>query len=69
MVAPGETVTYRIEVELPSSDIADLTLVDYLPLPIFDATEVTTFNDVIDAAIPHAGTAKFGPDDTFRPLY
>ncbi|NOK72260.1 MAG: isopeptide-forming domain-containing fimbrial protein [Chloroflexi bacterium AL-N15] len=69
VVAPGETVTYRIEVELPSSDIEDLTLVDYLPLPIFDATEITTFNDVIDAAIPPAGTAKFGPDDTFLPLY
>ncbi|NOK83600.1 MAG: hypothetical protein GFH27_549305n176 [Chloroflexi bacterium AL-W] len=69
VVQPADTVTYRIEMTLPSSDIEDLELTDYLPLPVFDATEVTAFDDVVSAAAPAAGRAKFGPDDTFRAIY
>ena len=47
----------------------DLALVDYLPLPVLDATELTTFDDIVDGSVPAAGRAKFGPDDTFRALY
>lgn len=64
-VAPGDTVTYRLHYTLPTSDIEDLTFVDYLPLPIFDASEVTVFDDSIAGSIPPAGTATFGPADTF----
>ncbi len=65
-VKPGDTVTYRIYYTLPTSDVEYLHFHDYLPLPIFYASEVTTFNDVIDATVPSAGHAKFGPSDTFR---
>lgn len=65
-VKPGDTITYRIHYTLPTSDVENLHFHDYLPLPVFDASEVTTFNDVISAAVPAAGNAKFGPADTFR---
>ena len=68
-ISPGDTVTYRIQLSIPSSDIEDLRLDDYLPLPVLLANEVTTFSDVVSAASPVAGTAKFGPSDTFRAIY
>lgn len=68
-IAPGDTITYRLQLSIPSSDVEDLRLDDYLPLPVLLANEVTTFSDVLSAAIPAAGTAKFGPNDTFRAIY
>jgi fimbrial isopeptide formation D2 family protein/uncharacterized repeat protein (TIGR01451 family) len=68
-VAPGDTVTYRLEYNLPSSDVEALVLTDYLPLPVFSAAEMTTFNAAPpSAAVPPAGTAKYGPTDTFSQL-
>ena len=54
-LTPGDTLTYRITYTLPTSDIEDLEIFDYLPLPIFDATELTTFDDIVSAAVPAAG--------------
>ncbi|NTV35930.1 MAG: hypothetical protein HGA53_03165, partial [Anaerolineaceae bacterium] len=65
-VGPGDTVTYRIKYMLPTSDLEAFKIDDFLPLPIFRATEMTTFVDTISAAAPPAGTVKFGPTDTFR---
>ena len=68
MLAPGDTITYRIGLTLPSSDVEDLRLDDYLPLPVLDATEVTSFDS--DASVtPDAGEYKFGPSDTFSTIY
>ncbi len=67
-LAPGDDVTYRIQLSLPTSDIEDLQLEDYLPLPVLLATQVMTFDDTVNGAIPAAGQAKFGPADTFRSL-
>ena len=65
-VAPGDTVTYRFLFNLPTSDIEGLGFIDYLPLPVFDSTELGgAFNTTVSSAIPAAGTAKFGPTDTF----
>ncbi len=73
VIKPGDTVTYRLRLTLPSSDIEELRLVDYLPLPIFDVSDsvapvvsaITSFDPTVSAAPPPAGTAKFGPDDDF----
>lgn len=65
-VQPGDTITFRFKHALPSSDSDYLTVTDYLPLPIFDAAEVATFDDVTDAAVPDAGHAKFGPDSSLN---
>ncbi len=68
-LTPGDTLTYRIQYTLPTSDIENLELFDYLPLPIFDATELTTFDvGAASAAVPAAGHLKFGPIDTFYAL-
>ncbi|HSB90301.1 MAG TPA: hypothetical protein VLD63_09800, partial [Anaerolineales bacterium] len=65
LVDPGNTLTFRLRYSLPTSDFEDLSLTDYLPLPVLHASEVTTFDPTVDASAPPAGTAKFGPADTF----
>jgi LPXTG-site transpeptidase (sortase) family protein len=65
-VAPGDTVTYRFQYTLPTSDFEGLEFVDYLPLPIFDSTEIhPPFDSTVSGDVPDAGQAKFGPADTF----
>ncbi len=65
-IAPGDTVTYRLTYTLPTSDVEGLAISDFLPLPIFDATTLTSFDNVVSAAAPAAGHVKFGPSDTFH---
>ncbi|MBC8172122.1 MAG: DUF11 domain-containing protein, partial [Anaerolineae bacterium] len=67
-VANGDTVTYRLQQELPSSDFEDFRLVDYVPLPVYNAAEITNFSYTIDNVIPPAGTAKFYSGDTLYNL-
>jgi hypothetical protein len=38
-VHPGDQVTFRITYTVPSSDAENLTIQDWLPLPIFDVTD------------------------------
>jgi uncharacterized repeat protein (TIGR01451 family)/fimbrial isopeptide formation D2 family protein len=63
-LSPGDSITYRLTSQIPSSDFEELALEDFLPLPILLASEVTTFDNTVDATVPAAGTAKFGPADT-----
>ncbi|MCU0477793.1 MAG: hypothetical protein MUE92_03465, partial [Chloroflexi bacterium] len=67
-VAPGDTVTYRLTQTFPSSRTNDFRITDWLPLPIFAAASVTTFDPTASAAAPASGTAKYGPADTFHSL-
>ncbi|MCX7789973.1 MAG: isopeptide-forming domain-containing fimbrial protein [Chloroflexaceae bacterium] len=67
-LAPGDTVTYRIQLTLPTSDAENLRLVDYLPLPIFPVTTFT-FDPNIAGTVPPANTATYGPADTWRALF
>ncbi len=65
-VAPGDTLTFRIRYTLPLSSLEDYEIVDYLPLPLLDATTVTTFAGGAPSPVaPAAGTASYGPTDTF----
>ncbi|MFN3741257.1 MAG: isopeptide-forming domain-containing fimbrial protein, partial [Anaerolineales bacterium] len=66
-VSPGDTVTYRLRYTLPTSDFEDLVFTDYLPLPVFNATEVTTFLNSA-CGIPAAGVSCLGPADTYNTL-
>ena len=61
---PGQDVTYRIRVELPTADVENLVLSDFLPLPVFDATALTTFDNTFPppGGVPPSGTAVYGPD-------
>ena len=67
-VQPGDTVTYRLRYTMPTSDVEDLVFTDYLPKPVFDATEVVIFENT-NIGVPAAGRAQFGPDDSFGELY
>ncbi len=68
-IAAADTLTYRLQFVMPSGDVENLRLLDYLPLPVFAAVEVTPpFSPTVSATPPPAGTAKFGPDDTFYSL-
>jgi LPXTG-site transpeptidase (sortase) family protein len=66
-VKPGDTVTYHLHYTLPSSDFENVILSDFLPLPIFDATEITAFSNSI-CGIPAAGAACLGPGDAYHVL-
>lgn len=67
-ITAGDRVTYRLIYTMPTADIENYFLVDYLPLPIYRASEVTTFDAPGSGpAIPDAGHARFGPSDTFYP--
>ncbi len=67
-VAPGDDVTYRLTQTFPSSRTNDFRITDWLPLPIFAAASVTTFDPTSGAAAPPVGSAKYGPSDTFHAL-
>lgn len=69
-IAPGDVVTYRVRYDLPTSDFEDLVITDYLPLPVFNAAEVTTFSNATcsSPSIPAAGQACLGPADTYHLL-
>ncbi len=69
-VSPGDVVTYRLEYSHPTSDFENFVLSDYLPLPIYDATELTTVDSGMTP--PPGGTVRInttaGTGDTFRLL-
>lgn len=69
-VAPGDVVTYRVRYDLQTSDFEDLIITDYLPLPVFNAAEVTAFSHSPcgGSGIPPAGQACLGPADTYHNL-
>lgn len=66
-VSPGDLVTYRIRVELLTNDVNNLTITDYLPLPIYDVDgnggAGISFVDA-QGGLPAAFTIIRGPDDT-----
>lgn len=65
-VQPGDTITFRLRQDLPSSDSDHLLLTDFLPLPLFDATlmntTITTAGD--PSAPPATDVAQYGPENT-----
>ncbi len=67
-VQPDDTVTYRLQYYMPTSEFESFRLDDYLPLPVFDASEITTFDDG-DPDIPIAGHWDLHPDDTYSDAF
>ncbi|MFM8290920.1 MAG: beta strand repeat-containing protein, partial [Planctomycetia bacterium] len=63
VVKPGDTVTFRLTYNLPFSSIGQYTLTDFLPLPIFIASNLTF--DSSGNPFPGTGQWQFGPLDTF----
>jgi fimbrial isopeptide formation D2 family protein/uncharacterized repeat protein (TIGR01451 family) len=68
-IAAGDEVTYRVQYELLTGDFKDLTLTDFLPLPIFHADDpnvdgTTGWSKFSGVGVPPAGGWKLGPADT-----
>ncbi|MCH9699307.1 MAG: DUF11 domain-containing protein, partial [Gammaproteobacteria bacterium] len=50
---PGETVTYRLEMDIPSGDTSNVVFEDFFPLPVFDVASLNlTFGTDIQLATP-----------------
>ncbi|MFW5748298.1 MAG: isopeptide-forming domain-containing fimbrial protein, partial [Chloroflexota bacterium] len=61
-IKPGDTITFRLQYNMPSTDFEAFSINDFLPLPVLEASEVTVFNDVIySGTLPSAGEAIWGP--------
>ena len=68
LVAPGDSLTYRLTWTLPLASYEIAKIDDYLPSPVFDAAQVTAVDAASarnSAAVPPAGTWTAGPEDTF----
>ncbi len=74
IIKPGDTVTYRLVYNLATSDVENMYLEDFLPLPVFhvgdpDENGVAgpswTFDSTVSTASPAPGVIKLGPSDTF----
>lgn len=65
--APGDTITYRLRYDMPGSDLEDLVLTDYLPLPVLRVGELSgpQFTGAPSAIPPPAGQMAYGPAETF----
>ncbi len=57
-VSNSADVTFRLRYTLPSGDFRLLNLEDFLPLPVFDATEMLTFTAGITSTAPAAGVCN-----------
>lgn len=71
VAGPGDTVTYRIAYTLPLTRFESLKLGDTLPVPVFDADSITTFNNSIQSSgVPAVGEIAYGPSaQAFFDLY
>ena len=73
-VSPGDEVTYRLTFDLPVSDVENFTLEDFLPIPIYDvsellgATAASLNSSTPDNSVPTVGSIEFGSLHTFPKL-
>jgi uncharacterized repeat protein (TIGR01451 family) len=65
-VSAGDLVTYRLTRTVRSSDIEDLILNQFLPLPIFTANGLTLN---LSSSTPVENSIVIGPNDTFHSAY
>ena len=65
-IVAGRTITYRLTFDMPTADFENLVITDFLPLPIYDASEIATFSNTPTATAPPAGTATYGPLHTLH---
>jgi large repetitive protein len=68
IIEPGDTVTYRLTSHMPFVDVENPEFRDYLPLPIFSASEVLTTSAILASGLPPPGRVAYGPDDSFHSL-
>lgn len=57
---PGDYVTFRLSMTIPSGDTQDVVFTDYFPLPVFDVTDINLSyggTDIFRAVSPPAANA------------
>ncbi len=59
-IIAGHTITYLLSFDMATADFENLVLTDYLPLPIYNSTELITFSTTPTAVPPPAGTVTYG---------
>lgn len=59
----GDDVTYRLLVSIPSGDLQNFSLTDYLPLPVYSLTSMTPVGQCTGQTLPDANTICYGPND------
>ncbi|PZW48015.1 putative repeat protein (TIGR01451 family)/fimbrial isopeptide formation D2 family protein [Humitalea rosea] len=73
-VQAGDEITFRLKLTTPLSNSHQVTLTDFLPLPVLKAADADadagtgasfTFSAVADASVPGVGVAKLGPSETY----
>lgn len=65
VVKPGDTVTFSLLIDVPTSNLHSFNLIDYLPIPLLKATQFTTGQEQNTSQfIPAAGQWRIGEDDT-----
>ena len=67
-VFPGDTLTFELRVDIPTGHLEDLSVTDFLPLPIIDATEMdATYDGACGGSFPAAGDACYATRTTAPP--
>lgn len=78
-ISPGDRVTFALSVDIPTGDLEDLRITDFLPIPFFDVNEIsTTFDaatlatqytptDGVPGSIPAPGVIGYGDNTTGFP--
>uniref|UniRef100_UPI000255B5AC DUF4347 domain-containing protein n=1 Tax=Microbulbifer agarilyticus TaxID=260552 RepID=UPI000255B5AC len=64
-VRAGDLVTFAVTIELSSFDHQGLTITDYLPLPVFQATNPSYVDTGNGASLPGVNQWGFGPATDF----
>ena len=68
-VQPDDTVTYRLQYYMPTSEFESFRLDDYLPLPVFNAAEIMTFDSGESDDAPVAGHYHLHTNDSFSETF
>lgn len=75
-IAAGESITYAVTLTLPTADIENLKVTDFVPLPRFDAQELTSLTVQMQSvagatpAAPAPGTVLLVlADDIYKALF
>jgi hypothetical protein len=67
-VKPGDRVTYRLQYNLTTSDVENLYIDDYMPLPVFDVG-ATAWSFSNAGGVPAPGVVTLGPTPPANSFY
>jgi large repetitive protein len=67
-ISANDIITYRLQYNIPQTDVENFKITDYLPLPVFPVGALNlTIDPTVSNVVPPANSIKFGPNYTFSP--